>query len=352
MKTSRQGGPELIDNVGDVDATWLTAVLHASGYRDAKVESFRIKPIGAGNVGDTVRVQLAFSGPTSAPSSLVCKFRCTDAGSHGHGVNSGSYRREVGSYSTMFSAAGGCRTPRLFWVDGGAENINLVIEDLSDRTRAGDQIAGCNPEDAGSVVMELAKLHRSTFPMARDAAPAWAMKMADHVDYWITATDRPLPLVRERLSGRLTDEEMATVEGACAVARAWYLLPVVRGALTHGDPRVDNILFEDRPDGVQAVLIDWQMTGWRNPMHDVGYFLSGSIAVEDRRAHERTFLADYAAMFAGSHRYALTDVEQDYRVQLMSGLLTTTACYGLLELTPSVDRLLITLMRKDRKSVV
>ena len=28
---------------------------------------------------------------------------------------------------------------------------------------------------------------------------------------------------------------------------------------------------------VEAVLIDWQMTGWRNPMHDVGYFLSGSV---------------------------------------------------------------------------
>jgi thiamine kinase-like enzyme len=122
---------------------------------------------------------------------------------------------------------------------------------------------------------------------------------------------------------------------------------MVRGTLTHGDPRVDNILFIDGPraDDVQAVLIDWQLTGWRNPMHDVGYFLSGSVSVEDRRAHERDFLDRYAETIG--FRYTLAEVTADYRVQLLSGLMTTVACYGLIPLTPAFDALLIALLRRN-----
>jgi len=344
--------PYLLDNVAQIDAAWLTAVLGHCGYADALVESFAANPIGAGNVSDTVRVFLTFAGPTTAPTSLVCKFRCSNSVSHAHGISSGSYLREVGSYSILEAEGATCRVPGLFWVDGGAENINLVVEDLCDRTRAGDQIAGCSIDDARSVVNELAKLHKAFFPMAREAAPPWAMTMSETSDYWIDAIARALPIIREQVADRLSTTEMAVVEAANDMSASWYRLPVKRATLTHGDPRVDNILFETLDEGkTQAVLIDWQMTGWRNPMHDVGYFLSGSVSVDDRRACEDRLLEEYAAVFDSDSRYTLDEIREDYRLQLLSGLMTTIAAYAVLTLNPAIDRLLLALLQRNIAAV-
>lgn len=341
----------LIDNCGDIDSSWLTAVMHTAGYADAKVESFVATPIGAGNVSDTLRVALAYAGPTEAPASVVCKFRCREVTAHAHGVASGSYFRELQSYRTLMAASNTCRTPKAFWVEGNPENINLVMEDLSGTARAGDQIVGCGVVDARSVVAELARLHRTFYPMSRAAAPAWGMSMADTADYWGAAIDRALPIIREHVAPRLSATEIAIVEQAHVRARAWYRLPMPRGTLTHGDPRVDNILFIDGEADVQAVLIDWQITGWRNPMHDVGYFLSGSVSIEDRRANEHSLLDTYAKVFGADRGYDRATIEADYRLQLPSGLMTTIASYGLIPLTPAVDKLLLTLLQRNAAAV-
>lgn len=340
--------PRLLDRLDEIDTEWLTAVLRHSGHQDADVADFAVTPIGAGNVSDTVRIDLTHRSGGQAPRSLVCKFRCSGEQAHAHGISSGSYYREVGSFPVI---AGACRTPRLHWVAGGHDNVNLVMEDLSRVARPGDQIAGCSPADARAVVTELAKLHRAFYPMDEAAKPEWAMTMASTADYWSDAIANAVPLIREHAADKLSEEQMATVEAAGVVAHRWYTLPVERATLTHGDPRVDNILFLDGADGaVEAVLIDWQMTGWRNPMHDVGYFLSGSVTEEDRRAHERDLLAHYAAMFGDG--YPPEQITRDYRVQLLSGLMTTTAAYALLPLTEPVQALLLALLRRNLTAAI
>lgn len=335
--------PSLLDHADLIDARWLTAALRQAGYHDAEVESFACKPIGAGNVSDTQRIALTYRGPTDAPASVVCKFRASSDQAHAHGIGSGSYYREVNSYRVIGQS---CRTPRLYWLAGGRENINLMMEDMTGIARPGDQIAGCSGAEAAAVVAELARLHRSFLPMPREQKPEWAMTMAETADYWTDCIDRALPLIREHVADRLSARELATAEAAQAIAADWYRLPVTRGTLTHGDPRVDNILFLDAPEGVRAVLLDWQMTGWRGPMQAVGYLLSGSVTVEDRRAHEGRILADYAAHFGAD--YPLEQVRADYRLQLLSGLLTTIAAYALLPLdNEAVDLLLLTLLRRN-----
>lgn len=339
-------GPPLLDLCADMDAVWLTAVLRHSGHADAEVVAFDAKPIGAGNVSDTVRVRHDYARATTAPASVVCKFRCSNEIAHAHGIGSGSYFRELHSYRALMDRDDVCRIPKVYWIDGNPENINLVMEDLCDISRAGNQVAGCDRDDARSVVVELAKLHRGFYPMEASAAPDWGMTMAGTADYWSAAIDRAMPVIKAHVADRLTATELATIERAHQVAPAWYRLPMVRGALAHGDPRVDNILFKGTGDSAEAVLIDWQITGWRNPMHDVGYFLSGSVTIEDRREIETGLLDIYADLLA-ERRYVRADIDADYRVQLLSGLMTTVASYGLLTLTPDLDRLLMALLQRN-----
>ncbi|MES2492607.1 MAG: aminoglycoside phosphotransferase family protein [Pseudomonadota bacterium] len=345
--------PRLLDTVADLDAAWLTDVIRQAGFADADVRSFSVRPIGAGNVSDTVRVAMEFAGPTEAPSSVVCKFRCSEPQAHAHGVGSGSYFREVHSYAALQNmGADSCRTPHAFWIAGGAENVNLVLEDLTGSARSGDQVTGCSPADAAAVVTQLARLHRATFPLMRAHAPDWALTMAGSAEYWADAITRALPVIRQHSSHRLSAADWAVLEHACAVAPAWYKLPMLRGALTHGDPRVDNILFVPEADGVEAVIIDWQMTGWRNPMHDVGYFLSGSVTVEDRRQHERALLGLYLDVFGRDRGYCVDAVLGDYRVQLLSGLMTTVGAYALLPITAPVEQLLAVLLRRNLEAAM
>ena len=335
--------PQLLDRCEEVDADWLTRVLRFGGHDDAEIASFALRPIGAGNVSDTFRVALEYRGQSKAPASLICKFRCSTEAAHAHGIGSGSYLRELETYRALIHRKDVCRIPHVYWVDGHAENINLVMEDLSVTARAGNQITGCGIDDARSVVAELAKLHRAFYPMSQSAAPRWGMTMAGTADYWAAAVERGLAVVRSHVTGRLDAWEMDVVEEAQRSALAWYHLPMPRGTLTHGDPRVDNILFAREG----AVLIDWQVTGWRNPMHDVGYFLSGSVSVDDRRAYEQDLLDLYANIFGGQGRYGRDAIEEDYRVHLLSGLMTTVAAYGLLPLSREVDDLLIALLRRN-----
>lgn len=338
--------PSLLTSLHQIDADWLEAVLAEAGHPNARIDSFALAPIGAGNVGDTARIDMVVSGDPEAPRAMVCKFSAANESAHAHGIGSGSYGREVESYRAFARSGSVCRMPALYWVAGGSEGINLALEDLTRTTRPGDQIAGCSVAEAASVIDELARLHRHSFPMPRDQVPDWALTMADGADYWSSAIARALPIVRANDHGRLDRSEWALIEQANAKASSWYCLPVARGTLTHGDPRVDNILFQDEPTP-SAVILDWQMTGWRNPMHDVGYFLSGSVSVEDRRAHDRALLARYLQTFGPDRGYALAEIEADYRVQLLSGLMTTLAAYSVLPITPHVDQLLITLLKRN-----
>jgi hypothetical protein len=286
----------LLEETGEIDAGWIGAVLAAT-FPGVEVRAVTCRPIGAGNVSDTVQVSIGYAQhPEGAPDSVVAKFGPRSPDVHAHGLGSGAYHREIGGYRAI-TERGACRIPRLFHVVGDETNINLVIEDLT-AAKPGDQISGCTPDEAEVVLTQLARLHATFSSIDPATAPDWPIRMTDAADYWSPAIERGSATALARYRARLSDQDLEIVAAAGELARAWYLLPQTRLSLTHGDPRVDNVLFEHLDGRPGAVLIDWQVTGLRNPMYDVGYFLSGSLTVADRRAHERRLLEHYLDGYA------------------------------------------------------
>lgn len=111
---------------------------------------------------------------------------------------------------------------------------------------------------------------------------------------------------------------------------------------------MDNVLFETVDGRPSAVLIDWQVTGLRNPMYDVGYFLSGSVPTDLRRAHETALLEHYVREFAAVRPgFALADAIEDYRTQVLSGLVITTAAVAILPDVEPVNGLLLALLERN-----
>lgn len=346
MSTAATTTPALLDTVAEIDAAWIGSVLTAT-HPDVAVRSVATTPIGAGNVSDTVRVTIDYATrPEGAPDAVVAKFRPSVPEVHAHGLGSGAYHREIGAYRAIGERAA-CRIPHAFHVAGDETTINLVLEDLTSAV-PGDQVAGCGAAEAEAVLTELANLHAAFAPVEEATAPGWPIRMAAVCDYWTAATRTGVAAALERYRGRLDGADLQVVAAAGRIVRDWYLLPQSRLTLSHGDPRVDNVLFEQTPGGTRAVLIDWQVTGLRNPMYDVGYFLSGSLPVEERRAHEPRLLDHYLRTFARTGpAYPDAEAMADYRTQVLSGLMITTAAIAVLPDNDVVNTLIVALLERN-----
>ncbi|MCX5046358.1 phosphotransferase [Aldersonia sp. NBC_00410] len=353
METASAEAPRLIDVVDEIDAAWIQSVLRHSGIPAAAVAGVSLAPIGAGNVSDTVRVSIDYAGePGDAPSALVVKLRPSNADIHAHGLRSGAYHREIGAYRSI-SERQSCRIPLKYWVAGDETTINLVMEDLSTSTTPGDQVAGAGPEAAEAVVVELARLHSEYFPLTDESADDWMIRLPDVCDYWSDAAGRGAAIALDRFADDLPVESLDAIREATELVREWHLLPHRRLTFTHGDPRVDNVLFDQSGDSVSAVIIDWQVTGLRNPMYDVGYFMSGSVDVADRRAHEMRLIRRYVEVFGErAAGYDLATATSDYQIQVLSGLYISLAALDVLPDNPVVNRLILALLERNCAAVI
>ena len=336
--------PRSIETAAEIDASWIQDVLGHNGFDAATIDSIVLTPIGAGNVSDTVRVEITYAGPAAgAPASMVVKLRPSDAAVHEHGLRSGAYHREIGGYIGITDRSA-CRIPHMYWVAGDETNINLVMEDLTRSAIPGNQVLGASIEQAEAVVVELARLHSEFFPMRSETAPAWMIRLPEVCEYWSAAAGRGAESACRPGADDVASAARDGIREATSLVRAWHLLPQQRLTFTHGDPRVDNVLFETGRQGVRAVLIDWQVTGIRNPMYDVGYFMSGSVDAEQRRAHEMRLIGRYVEEFARkAPGYDLATAVSDYQIQLLSGLYITLAAIDVLPDNETVNTLILAL---------
>ncbi|KAI8957856.1 kinase-like domain-containing protein [Daldinia sp. FL1419] len=89
--------------------------------------------------------------------------------------------------------------------------------------------------------------------------------------------------------------------------------------VVHGDSHIGNTFI--RPNGLPG-FIDWQGLGVGVNLHDVSYFITGVMAIEDRRKHEIDLIKHYlkALEEGGGPKFELEDVWNDYRKHTLHGL--------------------------------
>jgi hypothetical protein len=299
-----------------IDADWLTRALQGAGV-DAVVKSFTAKGVGTGQIGDSVRFELAYArGGDDAPASLVGKFPSADPDSFGTGVMLGNYHREVMFYRHLADTAK-IRTPQCLFADVAAEGgeFVLLMEDLAPAP-PGDQLKGVSLDQARLVIDEAAKLHASHWAdQALDELP-WVsgsraappsqvtpeMVQALWAGFRARYAERLLPEwieIGERIAGRF---------GALAEGNAGPR------CLTHNDFRPDNMMFASPAGGHPVTTLDWQSFAYGNGATDVAYFLAGAISPKLRRSNEAALLDRYYAglRLHGVQDYSREDLARDY----------------------------------------
>ena len=286
--------PALVGTPADIDAAYLTTVLRHAGFSDATVGTFSASNIGTGQVGQNIRFALDYEAG-KGPATVVGKFASDDPASRQTGIALQNYLKEVRFYRELAPSLA-VRIPALYFgaIDEETHEFLLMMEDMAPAEQ-GDQLGGCSADDAALAMEQAAHLHgpRWDDPTLRnfdflggldeDAGAAGTLAL------WDAAMEAYLARYVERLS----TEDVALTR-ALGGRFAAYLSPEPGPrTVTHGDFRLDNMLFGRTPGATPLAIVDWQSPALGQGPADVAYFLGTSLDPALRGKEERALLRVY-----------------------------------------------------------
>lgn len=326
---------------------WLAEQLGASAEA---LRGFSVAPVGTGQMCDSYRLTLDWADGDGHPASVIAKCPSADPASRNVAAQLGGYLLEVSWYQTLANSNPVAR-PACHFAEIADNNVDflLLLGDLAP-ARQGDQLAGATPEQLDAAITQAAALHSGM----------WNSPALDSVS-WLQRDTRPIvralfpdmyAAFAERYKDRL-DAECLTL-GAGIVARLDAYLersPSAR-TLTHGDFRIDNILFS--PDAGVAWVVDWQTLGIGSGATDLAYLVGTSVAdpttraATDRRAFDRWCDALTGHGIAPD-RTALWD---DYRVGALSGYFMAVFASMSVERTERGDEMFAVMAERPARQAI
>lgn len=324
--------------VAEVTADWLTENLRAAGVlaEDVTVTDVRPDPFaaGVGFMGEVGAIDLTYDRATSAPVRMIAKIPTRDETVRGLLAPARVFEREARFYRDVAPWLGDL-VPRCYFAgcDVEADDYFLLIEDLG-AARCGDQAAGCSIPDARAAIEAIARLH----------AQFWENDELAAID-WMPRADSEGMKVGEVVYGASIDGFKAVFADAIDprfedvidrfgpnVPQLLDRIAAMPHTIAHFDYRLDNLFF-DSDGGVQ--MIDFQTASKGGGIYDVGYLLSQSVNVEDRRAHEQELLALYhdTLVAEGVRGYDLDRIAADYRVAVLYSWVIPVFAVGSLDVS-------------------
>ncbi len=271
-----------------ITSEWLSGVLGAD------VDIIGDQRIGDGLVGMNVRYTLQVPSGSDLPTSLIAKLPSPDPSSRATGIALRNYEREVKFYEHI-AATVDIRVAQCFhgeWHEDDGDFV-LLLEDLSP-CEQGNQITGCSAELARRSVVELARLHgpRWNDPTLHDHEFLQRRGEDDAAGLQMIWT-MMLPGFLGTYSKYLDAEGIELIERFGARIPDWVAGRDLPDTVTHGDYRLDNLMFASDRGGYPVATVDWQTPGHGAASGDVSYFMGAGPFPEVRGEIERSVLADY-----------------------------------------------------------
>lgn len=336
----------------DLTPALLTELLapHTDG---ATVTAVQAKTVGTGQMAICLRLALAYDRPGAGPASIVAKLPSLDPASRAAAAALRCYEIEVNVYRELLGDLA-VRTPAVFHteLDVAETDFLLLMQDVTP-ARQGDQLAGCHPDEAATAVRELAGLHGPLWGHARLESLEWLHRNTEEKKGDLPNLVRSLyPGFVERYADRLDPEVHAVADRLIANLDAYDSVRPGPWTVTHGDFRLDNLLFEDGEDGSVYVL-DWQTSVLGAGVGDLSYFLGSALPVEQRREHEE----DLVRLYRGCMAAAGVDLEWDdlwsqYRRYSFGGLVMAIAASMLVQRTPRGDDMFMTMADRHGRHAI
>ncbi len=344
MSSAQSSGPKPITLPEEIDVAWIEGALAQSDVRGGRVVAdFETEMVGTGQMGRSVRLRLRFEGDDAPSASVVVKIPSDDPTSRGTGASQGSYMREVRFYQQLARDTP-MRTPRCDYAtidEANPEFFSIVLEDMAP-ARQGDQIAGCSVEEAELALDELTRLH----------APWWDDAKLPGLAYLQQASPESAPLLQgvysalqpgfeARYADRLAPELMDVTRRFGPLIGAWAAASDSPKTLTHGDYRLDNMLFGAGDSATPLCIVDWQTVGCGAALGDAAYFMGAGLPIEARRTHEDALIRRYheGLLAGGVTDYDFETCWREYRLFTFAGVIMAVVASMIVEVTERGDEM-------------
>jgi Phosphotransferase enzyme family len=347
--------PDLLRFAADVTPDWLTGVLRGADLvpTGRQVTALASAPIGTGQMADTTRFTLQYDEDGAGPPSVVGKFASADDQSRATGLALRAYEIEVRFYREV-AALVGARVPDVYAAEVEPETgwFTLLLQDIVGASQ-GDQIEACGPDVAAAVLTEMAGLHAPCWERPELAGLDWLNRNTADADALLSAlVSSLLPGFLERYADRLAPEHQEVCRLFAAHIGGWVGGRRGPRTVSHGDFRLDNLLFQ--PGDPRPVVVDWQTTVWGPASADVAYFIGGCLTTEARRAHEEDLLGHYYEELSrrGVGDYSMEQLRQEYRRDTFGGVLMAIVASMVVQRTERGDLMFLTSTTRHAQHVL
>ena len=322
------------------------------GFLPNTLKDFSFQAVGSGQVGDSYRLSLDWNN-NEGPETIIAKCSAKDLTSRQTAKNMNLYEIEAYWYN-QYGNKIPIRCPEAYFVGLDKKDIGnfiMFMEDLSP-ARQISQMAGCNVNDIRLALDEVALLHKAHWDdnnlskikclnygkdrkkfikqFLIEIYPDWCSRYKDRIDKSI------LEMGKSLINRYDSYIEIKTE-------------PIV---LSHGDFRLDNLLFYDN-NGRVAVL-DWQTLSAGVPMADIAYCISTSFSdSNDRKIHEESLVSRYLKKLNlddGVYPYELA--WRDYRRCSFIGFLMGVISSMLVERTERGDEMFAVMVERSGKQAI
>ena len=317
------------------------------GAAPGSLKSLSHEPVGTGQVCDSYRFTCDWA-EGDHPATFIAKCPSADPVSRGAAAIFHLYDMEVGWYRDV---ADNCKAlcPKSYHADiaENEQEFVLLLEDMAPASQ-GDQLAGGSLGQVATTLNEAAALH--SFQPDGGFDNYRSLHHGEGNSNFLKNTlPKGYPVFRERFATLLSSDILDLGQELIDRIGTYVVHEPLELAITHGDMRLDNILFH--ADGRIAALVDWQTCSLGNPANDVAYMIGTSFddpAV--RREQEENLVRTYL-----SQRSDAPDFEQfwtEYRRHAFSGFLMAINASLHVERTERGDRMFAAMAERPAQMAI
>jgi len=326
--------------VGSFDLTpeWLTFALRQNAELQSSVSGLKIEhgiAAGVGLMGELARLSVDYEGSENLPTSMIAKCAVQNENKDIARLLD-FYNREVNFYNKIGDACG-FRVPASYYahVDQASYDCVILMEDLGN-VSPHDQIVGASEDEAFAAIEKIAVMHSRYWGKVDTPETSWMydfMSEAEAVNLRDMLYMPALEPAIENFPDFFSDQQILLCRAVGKrYTEFWSLKLSNFETFIHGDYRQDNFIY---PDGsLDAIVMDWQISGKGKGIFDVSYFICQSLQPDLRRRIEKDLIKLYVDRLLeyGVEDYSFDLAYQDYRIMMLGCLVYPITVCGSLDL--------------------
>ena len=328
--------------------SWLTAALRLRHPEHPTVSGFTCEPLSSNDFDILVRLHLYYATNSGdAPATILAKFSSPLPRPEWEAFIHQSFAREASAYRELNNHYA-CRVPGLIFAATNGQQFNLLLEDCGGGLFVAESSPDEHQPEHEAVLEELAQLHGCFVRTSPASAPQWQLRQRDNARYIAHRYRVGVDALRKVYQGWLPQGHFSLVEKFSDYVADWHRYERHILTLSHGDARLENVLFQREGGTCRGSLISWKLAGVRNPMYDVASLLSNDLSHVARNNSEAKLLGRYCRVFEQSGtQYPFREACEDYRFNLFAPLIFNLCASGFLQDTLAQNADLVKRIRRN-----